>query len=214
MDQTLPLGFPLLYADAALLVVAKPAGLHAVPPKPPLAPESVETRLRAAYPETLLVHRLDRDTSGVMVFARSRAAQRHLGLQFERRILRKTYLARVAGAPPGAAGRVDLPLAADWPNRPRQRVCHERGRAAVTDWRLLAREPGGAVLLELRPLTGRSHQIRVHMAAIGCPILGDPLYAPPEARVAAAGLQLHAWRLELRHPDGGAWTGFEAPSPF
>jgi tRNA pseudouridine32 synthase/23S rRNA pseudouridine746 synthase len=206
-------GLALLHVDDALLVVDKPSGLHAVPPKPPAPAESLETRLRARFPEALLVHRLDRDTSGVIVFARSALAQRHLGWQFERRQVAKAYVARVFGAPPGVAGRIELPLATDWPRRPRQMVCHERGRAAVTDWRLVAREPG-ASRLALAPLTGRSHQLRVHMAALGCPILGDPLYAPPEARMLAPRLQLHAERIAFRHPLGGAWTAFEAQAPF
>ena len=132
--------------------------------------------MRAACPEALLVHRLDRDTSGVMVFARTRLAQRHLGWQFERRQVAKTYVARVEGTVvAGEAGRIDLPLICDWPNRPRQMVCHARGKPAVTDWRVVGRE-AGATRLELRPLTGRSHQLRVHLAALGHPILGDPFY--------------------------------------
>lgn len=200
----------LIHADGALLVWEKPSGLLSVPAKPPGPADCLEARVRAAFPEALLVHRLDRDTSGVMVFARTRLAQRHLGWQFERRQVAKAYVARVAGAVRGEAGRIALPLACDWPNRPRQMVCHDRGRPAVTDWRVLARE-GGATRLELRPLTGRSHQLRVHLAAIGHPVLGDPFYGDPGA---ADRLQLHAARIGFRHPDGGAWVAFAAPVPF
>ncbi len=183
-----------------------------MPAKPPGPQDCVEARLRALYPDALLVHRLDLETSGVMVFARTRLAQRHLGWQFERRQLAKTYVARVAGTVAGEAGRIELPLACDWPNRPRQMVT-PAGKPAVTDWQVTAREPAATRLL-LRPLTGRSHQLRVHLAALGHPILGDPFYAPPEALAAAPRLQLHAAGLTLRHPDGGASVSFESPPPF
>lgn len=200
----------LIHGDAALLVWDKPSGLLSVPAKPPGPADCLEARARAAFPETLLVHRLDRDTSGVMVFARTRLAQRHLGWQFERRQVAKTYVARVAGRMAEDAGRVDLPLICDWPNRPKQMVSFERGKPAVTEWRVLARE-AGATRVELRPLTGRSHQLRVHLAEIGHPILGDPFYGDPAA---AGWLQLHAEAIGFRHPDGGAWVAFTAPAPF
>jgi tRNA pseudouridine32 synthase/23S rRNA pseudouridine746 synthase len=201
---------PLLHADAHLLLLDKPSGLLTVPAKPPGEQDCLEARARAAAPGALLVHRLDRDTSGVIVLARSRLAQRHLGWQFERRQVAKTYVARVAGEVREEEGTIDLPLICDWPNRPRQMVCHIRGKPARTGWRVIAREPA-ATRLELTPLTGRSHQLRVHLAALGHPILGDPLYGD----AAAAGrLQLHATRLGFRHPDGGAWSEWTAPPPF
>ncbi len=203
----------LLHEDAALLVFDKPSGLLSVPAKPPGPADCLEARARAAWPEALLVHRLDRDTSGVMVFARSPLAQRHLNWQFERRQVRKGYVARVWGAVAGEAGRIDLPLIADWPNRPRQMVCHLRGKPSITDWRVAARE-AGATRLALAPLTGRSHQLRVHLAALGHPILGDGFYAHPEALAAADRLQLHAERIGFRHPIGGAWVEFVAPAPL
>lgn len=205
--------YRLIHEDAALLVVDKPSGLLSVPAKPPGPQDCLEARLRADYPEALLVHRLDGDTSGLMVFARTRLAQRHLGLQFERRRVSKTYVARVAGVMAGTEGRIDLPLICDWPNRPLQMVCHERGKAAVTDWRVLEREPE-ATRVELSPLTGRSHQLRVHLLSLGHPILGDRFYAPPDALAAADRLQLHAARIGFRHPEGGAPVAFEAPVPF
>jgi len=203
----------LVHADVHLLVLAKPSGLLTVPAKPPGPQDCLAGRIAEAWPGALLVHRLDRDTSGVIVFARTRLAQRHLNWQFERRQVEKSYVARVLGRPATETGRIDLPLICDWPNRPRQMVCHIRGRAARTDWRLIAAE-GAASRLALAPLTGRSHQLRVHLAAIGHPILGDPLYAPPAALAAAERLQLHAERLAFRHPDGGARVVFEVPVPF
>lgn len=203
----------LLHRDAHILVADKPAGLLSVPGKGDDRADCAIERLRGAFPDILLVHRLDLDTSGVMVFALTRAAQRHLGLQFERRQVRKTYVARVAGDVAEAVGTVDLPLAVDWPNRPRQMVDHAHGRPALTRWRVARRERD-ATRLRLFPETGRSHQLRVHMAAIGHPILGDPLYGTTASRAAAARLQLHAESLRLRHPDGGRGMTFRSPCPF
>ncbi|MCB1310670.1 MAG: RNA pseudouridine synthase, partial [Sedimentitalea sp.] len=158
------------------------------------------------------VHRLDRDTSGVMVFALTPHAQRHLGLQFEKRQARKTYLARLAGRLAPKTGTVDLPLTVDWENRPRQMVCHETGRAAQTDWRVLRHE-GETTRVRLMPRTGRSHQLRVHMVSLGHPILGDPLYATGAAREHPR-LMLHSEELRIKHPDGGASVRFRAPAEF
>ncbi len=200
----------VIHADAAIVVLDKPSGLLSVPAKPPGPQDCLVARARAVWTDIRLVHRLDRDTSGVMVFARSAAAQRHLGWQFERRQVEKTYVARVAGRVAQERGRIELPLICDWPNRPRQMVCHERGKPAVTDWEVIAREPG-ATRLRLRPLTGRSHQLRVHLAALGHPILGDPLYGDAAS---ADRLQLHAETLSFRHPEGGARVTFHAEVPF
>jgi tRNA pseudouridine32 synthase/23S rRNA pseudouridine746 synthase len=202
-------GVTLVHLDAMVIVAVKPSGLHTVPAKPPGPQDCLEGRLRAVFPGTRLVHRLDRDTSGLVVFARTALAQRHLGWQFERRQMAKTYVARVAGHPAAEAGTIDAPLACDWPRRPRQRV-HPSGRPALTRWRVLAREPA-ATRLALEPLTGRSHQLRVHCAHLGHPILGDPLYGELDA---APRLQLHASRLGFRHPDGGAPVVFESAAPF
>ena len=202
----------ILHRDAHIALVDKPAGLLSVPGKGPELADCLVSRLQGADPEIRLVHRLDRDTSGVMVFARTRAAQRHLGLQFERRHVQKTYVALVGGIPTQKFGEIDLPLIADWPNRPRQMVDHARGKPARTRWRVLERQ-GDTTRLELTPETGRSHQLRVHLAEIGHPILGDPLYATgPWQR--ASRMMLHAEFLEIRHPDGGVATGFHAPCPF
>lgn len=202
----------ILHHDHELVVVDKPAGLLSVPGKGEHLADCLIARLRRVFPEALLVHRLDRDTSGVIVFALTPHAQRHLGLQFERRHVRKTYVAVVAGDVTEATGTVDLPLAVDWPNRPMQKVDREHGRPAQTDWRVVRRD-GATTRLRLYPHTGRSHQLRVHMAAIGHPIMGDPFYAEGPAREAPR-LMLHAENLRFRHPDGGRGMSVTAPCPF
>lgn len=203
----------ILHFDHELLVVNKPAGLLSVPGKGPHLADCLLARVQAAFPTALLVHRLDRDTSGVMVFAQSPHAQRHLGLQFEKRQTQKTYVARVAGLLEPRKGTVDLPLIVDWPNRPRQMVCHDTGKPAVTDWRVL-RHGDTETRVRLMPKTGRSHQLRVHMLALGHPILGDPFYATGPARDDHPRLMLHSEELRLRHPDGGMGHKFRAKAPF
>jgi tRNA pseudouridine32 synthase / 23S rRNA pseudouridine746 synthase len=202
----------ILHEDAEILIVDKPEGLLSVPGKGPDKADCLMARLQARYPRVLLVHRLDTDTSGVMVFARTSAAQVAIAAQFERRETGKVYVARVWGDVAGDAGRVDLPLIVDWPNRPRQHVNHETGRAAVTDWEVMARG-AGETRMRLMPRTGRSHQLRVHMQALGHPILGDPLYATGAAAEFPR-LMLHAERLEFVHPATGATVAFVSPAPF
>ncbi|MEM1361596.1 MAG: pseudouridine synthase [Pseudomonadota bacterium] len=202
----------ILHHDHELLAVDKPSGLLSVPGKGAHLADCLLYRVQAVFPEALLVHRLDRDTSGVMVFALSAHAQRHLGLQFEKRQTRKSYLAEVAGEVSDREGRVDLPLIVDWPNRPLQKVDFEQGREAITEWKLL-RLGRDRSRLRLMPKTGRSHQLRVHMREIGHPILGDPFYGP-ETLARADRLMLHAHQLRLRHPDGGKGIAFTAPPPF
>jgi tRNA pseudouridine32 synthase/23S rRNA pseudouridine746 synthase len=202
----------ILHEDHEILAVNKPAGLLSVPGKGPELADCLIARLSAAYPQVLLVHRLDRDTSGVMIFALTPHAQRHLGLQFEKRQTKKTYVARVAGRMEPKTGTIDLPLIVDWPNRPLQKVDHETGKPAVTDWRVLkAHEAESKV--QLFPQTGRSHQLRVHMLSLGHPILGDPLYAPDTADQYPR-MMLHAEELRVRHPDGGIGTKFRVKAPF
>lgn len=203
----------IIHEDHELLLVNKPAGLLSVPGKGEHLADCLMTRLQAAFPEALLVHRLDMDTSGVMVFARTPHAQRHLGLQFEKRYMKKSYVARVWGEMTEREGHVDLPLIVDWPNRPLQHVNHETGKPSQTDWRRMRLEDGGITRVRLHPLTGRTHQLRVHMLAIGHPILGDPFYAHGPAR-AFPRLMLHAESLKLRHPDGGIGMAFRAKIPF
>ncbi|MBE0452932.1 MAG: RluA family pseudouridine synthase [Roseovarius sp.] len=202
----------ILHDDHEIVVLHKPAGLLSVPGKGPELADCLLARVVEAFPTALLVHRLDRDTSGVMIFALTPHAQRHLGLQFERRQVQKTYVARVWGRLEPAQGTVDLPLIVDWPNRPRQMVCHDTGRPAQTDWRVL-RTDDTESRVRLMPKTGRSHQLRVHMLALGHPILGDPFYATGAARDHPR-LMLHSEELRLRHPDGGRGMRFRAPAPF
>ena len=202
----------VLHDDHEVVVVDKPAGLLSVPGKGPHLADCLIARVQAVFPTALLVHRLDRDTSGVMVFALTPHAQRHLGLQFEKRQTKKTYVARVWGRVAEAAGTVDLPLIVDWPNRPRQKVDHAEGRPAQTDWRVV-RATDAETRVRLMPVTGRSHQLRVHMASLGHPILGDPLYATGTAADHPR-LMLHAESLRFRHPDTGVQTGFSAKVPF
>jgi tRNA pseudouridine32 synthase/23S rRNA pseudouridine746 synthase len=202
----------ILYDDHALLAVNKPAGLLSVPGRGAHLADCLITRIQATFPTALLVHRLDRDTSGVMVFALTPHAQRALGLQFEKRQTRKTYVARVWGQVTEKAGTVDLPLIVDWPNRPLQKVCHDTGKPAVTDWRLL-RSTATESRLRLMPRTGRSHQLRVHMQALGHPILGDPFYAQGPA-LAFPRLMLHSEELRLNHPESGKGLSFRAPADF
>ncbi len=214
MDPYTPPDTPLeiIHQDHELLLVNKPSGLLSVPGRGEHLADCLIARIQAVFPDALLVHRLDRDTSGVMVFAMTPHAQRHLGLQFEKRQVKKVYVARVFGRVEPREGTVDLPLIVDWPNRPKQHVNHDTGKAAVTDWKVVKYEDH-ATRMRLFPQTGRSHQLRVHMLEIGHPILGDPFYATGEA-LNAPRLMLHAESLRLRHPDGGKGLTFKAKCPF
>lgn len=202
----------ILHDDAQILIVDKPAGLLSVPGRGEDRADCLIARLRGAFPTILLVHRLDLDTSGVMVFALTPHAQKHLGQQFERRQVKKTYVARLDGRLMPATGTVDLPLIVDWPNRPRQKVDPVEGRPARTDWRVV-RATDTETRVRLFPLTGRSHQLRVHMQSLGHPILGDPLYASGAAADHPR-LMLHAETLRLRHPETNVTMTFSAPAPF
>ena len=202
----------LLHQDHQVVLVDKPAGLLSVPGKGEELADCLIARLQAVFPDALLVHRLDRDTSGVMIFALTPHAQRHLGLQFENRQTRKTYVARVWGQMAAREGTVDLPLTVDWPNRPRQMVDMVNGRAAQTDWRVV-RVGVDETRVRLMPKTGRTHQLRAHLLALGHPILGDPIYAAGPAS-AFPRLMLHSETLQFRHPDGGQGVRVTAKCPF
>ena len=207
----------VLHADDTLVAADKPAGLLAVPGRGEAKQDCLWARVRAEVPDALVVHRLDMATSGVMVFARGLAAQRALSRAFETRRVAKRYEAIVIGLVDGEGGEIDLPLAADWPARPRQRVDRERGRASLTRWRVLARDAVQCTTrLALEPVTGRSHQLRVHLAALGHPIVGDALYAPPcpESYPAAPRLMLHACALDLPHPADGRMLALASAPPF
>jgi len=214
---------PVLHADDGLLVVDKPAGMLSVAGRGPAGEDCLHARLRQAWPDALVVHRLDMATSGLMVFARGERAQRILSMAFAGRAVDKRYVAIVAGKPEPANtddegwATIELPLAADWPARPRQKVDAASGRPSLTRWRV-ARETlrawEGGTRLELQPVTGRSHQLRVHLAAIGHPILGDALYAPGPIAGAAPRLLLHAQSLALAHPADGRPLVWRCDAPF
>lgn len=205
----------ILYRDADLLVVDKPAFLLSVPGRAPENRDCVSRRMAAEYGDIRVVHRLDLDTSGVMVLARTRAAQSALGRAFQRRLVSKEYQAVVEGLVERDSGEIDLPLIADWPNRPLQKVCFDTGKPALTRWTVLARDQRAATTrLALFPVTGRSHQLRIHCREIGHPILGCDLYAPPAVLGRSERLLLHAHRLAFNHPTTGLWMRFEAKVPF
>jgi len=203
----------IVYSDDDILVLSKPPGLLSVPGKSEEHQDCLETRAQAHFPTARIVHRLDMATSGLMVLAMNAPAHRHLGLQFERRHTKKTYIAQVYGRLNGSTGRVNLPLICDWPNRPLQKVDFEHGKSAQTDWEV-SQYGDDTTTVKLYPKTGRSHQLRVHMLALGHPILGDRLYAHADAFKATDRLYLHAESLELRHPIGGKTHVFTNVCPF
>ncbi len=207
----------ILYQDDDLLVLSKPSGLLSVPGKAEDQRDCLETRAMYEIPGALLTHRLDLETSGVFMMAKTKEAQAHINKQFEVRQTEKRYIARVWGHVEESSGHIDLPMRCDWENRPRQMVCYEHGRGAQTDWEVLERESvdgQGFTRMLLKPITGRSHQLRVHMEEIGHPILGEVFYAHDEAEHAAERLQLHAESLSVFHPSSGEKMTFTDPCPF
>ncbi len=203
----------VVHQDDQLLVLNKPSGLLSVPGRAEEHKDCLESRAQSVYPTATTIHRLDMDTSGLLCMAMNKDAHRHVGLQFEKRMTRKAYIARVWGHLKEEQGEVDLPLRCDWPNRPKQMVDHELGRSALTKWEVVSREDK-TTLVKLMPVTGRSHQLRVHMLALGHPIVGDRFYAEGEALSFSQRLHLHAQTLELRHPIGGEYNTFTASCPF
>ncbi|PKP82970.1 MAG: RNA pseudouridine synthase [Alphaproteobacteria bacterium HGW-Alphaproteobacteria-18] len=202
-----------IYHDAHLILIDKPSGLLSVPGRGADKADCAIARVQAEYPDALTVHRLDMATSGLLLMARSKEMQRALSGLFERGDIEKSYLADVWGAPAPASGEIDLPLITDWPNRPLQKVDHEIGKPSRTLYETLS-VSAGIARLKLTPLTGRSHQLRVHLAAIGHPILGDEFYATGEALAARPRLALHAARLAFTHPSTGDRMEFDAACPF
>jgi tRNA pseudouridine32 synthase/23S rRNA pseudouridine746 synthase len=202
-----------LYEDADLLAADKPAGLLAVPGRGEGGRDCLAARVAAAVPGALVVHRLDQATSGLMLFGRGAAAQRALSVAFAERRVAKRYEAVVLGLVADDSGTIDLPLSCDWPNRPRQQVDPVRGKPSLTRWRVLSRDAAALTTrVQLEPITGRSHQLRVHLAAIGHPIVGDTLYAPAAGQ--AARLLLHACELRLPHPHDGRTLVLNSALPF
>jgi tRNA pseudouridine32 synthase/23S rRNA pseudouridine746 synthase len=209
-------GLDVLHVEPALVVLVKPPGLLSEPGRGPDKRDSLLVRAQAVYPDARIVHRLDMMTSGVIVLAREARAHASLSEAFRERTVDKRYEALVHGRPAHGEGEIDLPLAVDWPNRPRQVVCHETGKPSSTRYRVVgeAAVDGVGVLtrLLLAPVTGRTHQLRVHLASLGCPIAGDPFYGIDDD--AAPRMMLHACRLAFAHPISGEPMSFESPVPF
>lgn len=204
----------LVIVDDTFIVVNKPSGLLSVPGRGPDKADCLSARVQAEYPEALVVHRLDMETSGLMVFARSLDAQRALNRAFEQRLVEKYYVAVVSGIIEDDQGTINLPLICDWPNRPKQMVDHERGKRSTTHYAVLARDHEcNRTRVGLTPVTGRSHQLRVHLAALGHSIIGDSLYsAQPPAQDQR--LLLHAARLIFPRPASAASVTCVADVPF
>lgn len=203
---------PVVFADDALIIADKPSGLLSVPGRGPERADCLVSRVQQEYPDALAVHRLDMSTSGLLVLARGEEMHRRLSKLFRDRAVDKRYVAVVAGLVEPDAGEIDLPLIVDWPNRPRQMVDHTIGKPSLTRFRVLARDPAShTTRVELEPWTGRSHQLRVHMASLGHPILGDELYGD---EASAPRLLLHALTLGFAHPLSGEPLAFRAAAEF
>jgi tRNA pseudouridine32 synthase / 23S rRNA pseudouridine746 synthase len=205
-------GLARLYEDESLVAIDKPAGLLSVPGRGEANRDCVAARVQAELPDALVVHRLDQATSGVMLFARGADVQRALSIAFAERRVAKRYEAVVHGLVNDNDGEIDLPLLTDWPSRPRQMVDHQRGKPSLTRWSVLSRDAAaGTSRVQLEPVTGRSHQLRVHLASIGHAIVGDTLYAPPPH---APRLMLHACELRLPHPADTRTLVIASALPF
>jgi ribosomal large subunit pseudouridine synthase A len=204
----------LVYRDDYIAVVNKPSGLLSVPGNQPQYYDSAMSRVKEKYGFCEPAHRLDMATSGILLFALSKAADRELKRQFREREPKKYYQALVWGHLEHDHGVVELPLICDWENRPRQKICFERGKRAVTFYDVLQRYPNNTTRVKLTPITGRSHQLRLHMLALGHPILGDKFYAHPQAKALSPRLCLHAESLQIQHPITGETMEFTAPVGF
>lgn len=208
----------VIHEGADLLVLDKPSGLLCVPGRGADKQDCLSARAQQRWPDALVVHRLDMSTSGLVLMARGIAMQRALSQAFAEQRIDKRYEAVVDGLLPQDGDdwrEIDAPIAADWPRRPLQVIDQELGKPSRTRWQVKAAMPErGATHLELAPQTGRTHQLRVHLAHIGHPILGDALYGSEEVRSRAPRLMLHAARLALAHPFSGELLRFESPAPF
>lgn len=208
-------GLQIIHLDDDLIALNKPSGLLSVPGRGPDKQDCLLSRVQADYPEVLVVHRLDMSTSGLLLLARHTTAQSALSRLFAERQIQKTYHAIVSGKPNPAEGDIDLPLITDWPNRPRQKIDFDIGKAALTHYKTLSYNPEAQTSrIQLQPHTGRSHQLRVHMQAIGCAILGDDLYAPEPVRKQADRLLLHASVLHFPHPIQHGTLHLHCPADF
>jgi tRNA pseudouridine32 synthase/23S rRNA pseudouridine746 synthase len=211
--------FDLIYEDNALLVFNKPSGLLSVPGKGPEKADCLRTRVQQVYPEALTVHRLDMSTSGILLMARSAELHRKLSIAFQDREVKKRYVAivdgRVLESPLQEWQLIDKPIATDWINRPLQKIDPIEGKASQTHYKIVSYDAAtDTTRLELAPITGRTHQLRVHLQSIGHPILGDHLYASPEAMAKSARLMLHASQLTFTHPVTGQLLDLCCEAPF
>lgn len=207
----------ILFQDDDLVVINKSSGLLSVPGRLPEHQDCLQNRVQSILPSATIVHRLDMATSGIILMALNKPSHVGISKQFELREVSKQYVARVYGKVEQASGEVNLPLICDWPNRPKQMVDHERGKKALTYYEVIKNEVidgHDTTLVKLTPVTGRSHQLRVHMLALGHPILGDRLYAHADALALSERLQLHAKMIEFKHPNSMADLCFEAPCTF
>lgn len=203
----------VVHQDKDIIVLNKPSGLLSVPGRDLAYHDSIHSRVLGEHPNAQIVHRLDMATSGIIVVALRRSAERELKRQFRDRETQKTYYARVAGHLKAHSGTVDLPLICDWPNRPKQKVDHIVGKPSTTHFEVVSKAKR-STLVKLTPITGRSHQLRVHMMALGHPILGDNFYADPLAKSLAPRLLLHAQSLTVKHPYSGEVMTFSTEIPF
>lgn len=203
----------ILFFDEHIVVASKPADLLSVPGKGPDKKDCLVSRLQPNYPTIRTVHRLDYATSGVIVLALTADAHRHLSKQFHDRLTDKRYIADIAGSPNLIEGEVNLPLRCDWDNRPKQMVDFEKGKSAKTQWKQLESHKD-FTRVELKPITGRSHQLRVHMQQLGHPIIGDRFYAPKNIETMSRRLHLHAEKLSFFHPVTEEKLTFTSPCPF
>lgn len=211
----------VVFVDDHLVILNKPSGLLSVPGRGEDKQDCLIARAQSQWPEALTVHRLDMATSGLMVIARGPETQRKLSHAFEIREVSKSYEAIVSGVLQAdvtdSAERwqdIQMPLLIDWPNRPKSKVDWEHGKPSHTQWRVMGSALGNATRVELKPITGRTHQLRLHMMAIGHAILGDALYAPPEVQAQSSRLLLHARILRFKHPVTAKWMVFESQVPF
>ncbi|MEH6453730.1 MAG: RluA family pseudouridine synthase [Psychromonas sp.] len=204
----------IIYRDEDIVVLNKPSGLLSVPGREKKRWDSLALRILRVWPNACVVHRLDMATSGIIVLAMRKSAQSHMGRQFQQKVIDKTYYARVEGIISEDSGLIDLPIRCDWENRPRQIVDFEQGKSSQTEWEVVKREKQ-TTLVRLTPLTGRTHQLRVHMQQIGHPIIGDEFYATDFGKkLSPQRLALHAASITLTHPTTEQRISFDCPAPF
>jgi len=204
----------ILFQDEHYIVLNKPANLLSVPGRGPDKQDCLSARVQARFPSALIVHRLDYDTSGLLMMALTKPAQSEAGKLFQNRAIDKTYTAIVAGVPDQSSGSIDLPIRCDIERRPLQIIDHDQGKSALTHWRLVESYPNQSSRIELSPHTGRSHQLRLHMKALGHPILGDNLYGSAETHAMSPRLLLHATRLQFIHPFTSEKIELDCPADF